>query len=111
MNQSPQTLDPAPFLARIAAEATRRSLTAVDLPGGLLLLARDLNSGQRRQLLARIQAELGPAGLAAAADQEPPELTNREPLSAAAALKDADDCQVSVEERLQLFACFNFSDC
>lgn len=55
--------------------------------------------------------ELGPAGPAAAADQATPELADREPLSAAAALKDADDCQVSVEERLQLFACFNFSDC
>jgi hypothetical protein len=83
---------PLPFLQRIHDEAHQNEFLAIDLADrqGVVVLPQDLSAGQQIDLLRKLIRDLGLA---------PSTMVNPESRQQKTDL----DCQVTVEERAQLF--------
>ncbi|MFU8819034.1 MAG: hypothetical protein ACNA74_04830 [Desulfurivibrio sp.] len=96
---------PAAFLGRVGKEAPVWSLRALPLPGGLVLLEEGLSGPEHQRFLLLLSSRIGPPGLAPILGETaaPSELRGGADDCATPA---AESCQVTVEERRQLFGCF-----
>lgn len=127
MSQCRQANDPDLFLARVGREAADLPLRVLSLPGALVLLREGLSGPQRHRFLALLSREVAPPGLMAPGGRPAPTGMDREqgqaagPSDGQGAGVGADNncseagegaepasCQVTVEERQQLFSCFQF---
>ena len=105
MTAGPEYSGPDAFLARVSAEAAAWSLRPLPLPGGLVLLQENLSGTERRRFLLMLNNRLGPAPIGGEAPLD--QAAERLLLSATAAgCSGGGRCQVTVEERRQLFNCF-----
>ncbi|MDZ7640484.1 MAG: hypothetical protein U5J62_00410 [Desulfurivibrio sp.] len=102
------------FLARIGREAADWSLRPLLLPGGLVLLAAELSAAEQQRFLLLLGSRLNsagdqPAGLAGEDGRAAAEVGAADDGTAKRQDHDhpshgrADSCQVTVEERRQLF--------
>lgn len=104
----------ATFLARIGRQATDWYLRPLLLPGGLVLLKENLDAAQRRRFMLLLGSRLGSPGQPSPEDEAWPggqttaagangngvEQQQSEDQDTGS---DADFCQVTVDERRQLF--------
>ncbi|MFH7319532.1 hypothetical protein ACHHRT_02845 [Desulfurivibrio sp. D14AmB] len=95
------------FLSRVGREAELWALRALPLPGGLVLLEKELSSRERQRFLLLLGGRIGPPGLAPLLGEPTPlprpEATDRPEEPAPASI---EPCQVTLEERQHLFNCF-----
>ncbi|MDF1615631.1 hypothetical protein [Desulfurivibrio dismutans] len=136
MDQAREANDAGFFLEQVRREAAARPLQVFSLPGGLVLLQEGLGEPQLQHFLALLSRQIAPPGLQltpAATSWQPPAPARKDSTQpsalllpeqndkrekgeqAAGAAYAADDgtmehCQVTVEERRQLFSCFQ-ADC
>lgn len=109
MNQKGRDHNQETYLARLRQEAPAWALKPIALPGGLVLLDDQLDAAQCRRFLLLLGNRLGPAGLSPImgvvgdGDHDETETGAADPTGPENA---ADSCQVTVEERQELFGCF-----
>ncbi|ADH86568.1 hypothetical protein [Desulfurivibrio alkaliphilus] len=109
MTQPLQASNTDSFLAQVCRQAEQWPLRVLPLEGGLVLLREGLSGGQRQRLLALLSREIAPPGLLMAADTTG---WNAHTPVAPPVTEQGEDygvsghCQVTVEERQQLFSCF-----